>query len=102
MPAVKRAAARCALRPHLPRCAAIDCLVGPDLCSNMRSHRAQAKQKHSSADPKIRGTVGGLRILFRSALFKRLTICLMVSGWLSETSSKPLSPLCLSLSSFDG
>mmetsp|Transcript_12814 Transcript_12814/g.38699 ORF Transcript_12814/g.38699 Transcript_12814/m.38699 type:complete len:525 (-) Transcript_12814:561-2135(-) len=45
--------------------------------------RDKAKEKKRSADPKVR-TAGGLRILFRSPLFKRLTICLMVSGIVNE------------------
>eukprot|EP00208_Stichococcus_sp_RCC1054_P002415 CAMPEP_0206141142 /NCGR_PEP_ID=MMETSP1473-20131121/11913_1 /ASSEMBLY_ACC=CAM_ASM_001109 /TAXON_ID=1461547 /ORGANISM="Stichococcus sp, Strain RCC1054" /LENGTH=528 /DNA_ID=CAMNT_0053535571 /DNA_START=129 /DNA_END=1715 /DNA_ORIENTATION=+ len=46
--------------------------------------RDKAKERQSSGNPKVGGTLMGLRILARSALFKRLTVCLMVSGIVTD------------------
>ncbi len=46
--------------------------------------RLQAQQRQDSTDSKTRSHAGGLRILFRSRLFRRLTVCLMVSGIVTD------------------
>lgn len=46
--------------------------------------RLQAQQRQDSTDTKTRSHAGGLRILLRSRLFRRLTVCLMVSGIVTD------------------
>lgn len=44
----------------------------------------EAQRMQDSNQAKALGHTGGLRILFRSKLFKRLTVCLMVSGIVTD------------------
>ena len=48
------------------------------------SFSLQAQQLQDSTNAKRLGNASGLRILLRSKLFKRLTVCLMVSGVVTD------------------
>lgn len=54
----------------------------PESLSKESMQKAKAQQ--NSTDPNTRKATGGLRILMRSSLFRRLTICLMISGVAQE------------------